>query len=107
MIRRTIRRMLKYTKKEYFSTNIGHLDNSLESLRTGMQDSVNKQDINVMRKMVYWKATHLGINEVEIIMKRFLDKNMDKMNAEQLWGFYTDVIERETDFLWRELFGNK
>ena len=81
------------------------LNHPLEDLRKELQSSSMKLDLPTMRKMVYWKAGHLGINEVEILVKKYLDEKMEHMDIEQLWNFHENVVDRETDFLWRHLLG--
>ena len=110
MLKRLIRRVInrQFCIKQPEKLNLGapeKLAHPLEQLREQLQSTAVDQDIETMRKMVYWKAGHLGVNEIEILVLKYLDAHMPDMNRQKLWAFYADVVERETDFLWRQLLG--
>ena len=86
-----------------FSQNQDFSD--LYQLKTHMQSTSQKLELPELKKMVHWKAMHLGINELEIIVKRYLEQRMETMSRQELWDFYVDVVERESDHLFAVLFG--
>lgn len=102
-IARTLITKPKYSFSENFYQSRDLSD--LDQMRNSLQSQSVNLELPEMKKMVYWKATHLGINELEIIVRRYLDDNMENMSKETLWEFYLDVVERESDYLFSVLLG--
>ena len=58
--------------------------------RTGiilMRPAMNDSDLDILRKKLRFRAWHRGTKEVDLMMGRFADANLDSYGAEELAHF--------------------
>lgn len=63
------------------------------------------EDTAAIRRMIRYRCEHAGVKEVEILLKQWIDLNLELMNREQLVQFHEEVLTQETPDLYKILLG--
>ena len=67
---------------------------------------VYPENVEDLRKMIIYRSGRTGTKETEFILKKWVEKNIDSLNREELIQFHQEVLDQETVELYQILLGH-
>lgn len=78
----------------------------LRTMKTSLSTSY-PEDAAAIRRMIRYRCEHAGVKEVEILLKQWIDLNLEVMNRDQLIQFHEEVLTQETPDLYKIMLGQE
>lgn len=67
---------------------------------------VYPEDVENMRRLIIYRSGRTGTKETELLLKQWVDKNVELMSRDDLIQFHQEVLDQETVDLYQIMLGH-